>query len=136
MLKVVGREEGDWILPEELLNFPCADLRTIDQLWFKYSNRRFGFSIQKKIYLECGGKADDESYYKEAFEKFGYRVGWRVDSRWIGYFELTYDTSAPIGHLPFPAGIFFSQRESPMFELVVLNTGYTVLFSRIQTCKL
>ncbi|MFM6310751.1 MAG: GUN4 domain-containing protein, partial [Dolichospermum sp.] len=29
-------------------NFPCEDLRTIDQLWVKYSNGRFGFSVQKR----------------------------------------------------------------------------------------
>jgi len=36
-------------------NFPCFDLRTIDQLWVKYSNGRFGFSVQKRI---CGGKVE------------------------------------------------------------------------------
>jgi hypothetical protein len=84
---------------ETLKNFPCADLRTIDQLWVKFSNGRFGFSIQKKIYLECGGKADGE-YYKEAWEKFGDRVGWRVKGNWIDYFDVAFNTSPYEGHLP------------------------------------
>ncbi|WP_071821328.1 GUN4 domain-containing protein [Microcystis aeruginosa] len=29
---------------------PESFLRTIDQLWGKYSNGRFGFSVQKRIY--------------------------------------------------------------------------------------
>ncbi|MBO3464198.1 GUN4 domain-containing protein [Aetokthonos hydrillicola CCALA 1050] len=99
MLKVVGRESGDWIIDEELLNFPCTDLRTIDRLWVKYSNGRFGFSVQKKIYLEVGGIPDGK-YYEEAWRKFGDRVGWRVNQDWKLYSQVTFDTTAPVGHLP------------------------------------
>jgi hypothetical protein len=94
MLQAVGRKENDYIREEELLNFPCADLRTIDQLWVKYSNGRFGFSVQKKIYLDVGGKPDGK-YYEEAWEKFGDRVGWRVKENWISYDEVIFDTTAP-----------------------------------------
>jgi hypothetical protein len=106
MLQAVGRKENDYIRDEELLNFPCADLRTVDQLWVKYSNGRFGFSVQKKIYLSVGGKPDGK-YYEEAWKKLGDRVGWRVKDvgwrvkeKWISYSEVTFDTTAPAGHLP------------------------------------
>jgi hypothetical protein len=103
MLKVVGRKDGDSIRVEELLNFPCSDLRTIDNLWVKYSNGRFGFSVQKKIYLGVGGKANG-IYYQKAWHKFVDRVGWKKggwwNKRWISYDEVTFDTSAPEGHLP------------------------------------
>lgn len=89
---------NDWS-SENLLNFPCKDLSTIDQLWVKYSNGHFGFSVQKEIYLSVGGKADGE-YYKEAWEKLGDRVGWRVNSSWISYSNVIFDTSSPKGHLP------------------------------------
>ncbi|MBX9259516.1 GUN4 domain-containing protein, partial [Desmonostoc muscorum CCALA 125] len=69
MLQAVGRKEHDWIREKEFLNFPCKDLRTIDRLWVKYSNGRFGFSVQKEIYLSVGGKLDGK-YDKEAWEKF------------------------------------------------------------------
>ena len=100
MLQVVGRQQGDFIRKAELLNFPCTDLRAIEQLWVKYSDRHFGFGVQKRLYLDCGGKPDGE-YYEAAWEKFGDRVGWRVNSRWIGYGEVTFDISSPEGHLPF-----------------------------------
>ncbi|WP_373270753.1 GUN4 domain-containing protein [Nostoc sp. T09] len=100
MLQAVGRLENDWIREEELLNFPCTDLRTIDCLWVKYSNGRFGFSVQKEIYLSVGGKPDGK-YYEEAWNKFGDRVGWRVESSWIYYAQVTFNTSVPRGHLPF-----------------------------------
>ncbi|MEA5622580.1 GUN4 domain-containing protein [Nostoc sp. UHCC 0251] len=99
MLKASNREKEGWLSTESINNFPCTDLRTIDQLWVKYSNGHFGFSVQKKIYLECGGKADGE-YYEEAWEKFCDRVGWKVKGRWIGIEKVAFNTSAPDGHLP------------------------------------
>ncbi|MBH8563111.1 GUN4 domain-containing protein, partial [Nostoc sp. CENA67] len=99
MLQAVGREEGDWLRPDELLNFPCTDLHTIDRLWVKYSNGRFGFSVQKNIYLEVGGKLDGK-FDEEVWIKFGDRVGWRVEENWIIWTQVTFDTSAPWGHLP------------------------------------
>jgi uncharacterized caspase-like protein len=88
MIQAVGKEENDYFELDELLNFPCTDLRTIDRLWVKYSNGRFGFSVQKEIYLSCGGKADGE-YYEEAWDKFGVSVGWKVENNWITYSDVT-----------------------------------------------
>ena len=106
MLKLVGRKEGDPIRNEELLNFPCTHLRKIDQLWVKSSKGRFGFSVQKKI-LESVVKPDGK-FDQEAWKKFGEIVGWRK-RKWKGwwmnkeeivYSQVTFDTSAPFGHLP------------------------------------
>ncbi|MBD2778056.1 caspase, EACC1-associated type [Iningainema tapete] len=116
MLQAVGRKEHDWIREEELLNFPCTDLRTIDKLWVKYSNGRFGFSIQKKIYLEVSGKLDGK-YDSETWSKFAEGVGWKMEGEEK---NVTYDTSAPKGHLP--VGGFMGFMEG-------------VFFSRIETCK-
>ncbi|ACC79594.1 GUN4 domain-containing protein [Nostoc punctiforme] len=99
MLKASSREEEGWFDIESINNFPCTDLRTIDQLWVKYSDGRFGFSVQKNIYLSVGGKADGE-YYKEVWEKFGDRVGWRVKGYWIDNEDVAFNTSAFEGHLP------------------------------------
>ncbi|WP_219904739.1 caspase, EACC1-associated type [Stenomitos frigidus] len=99
MLQIVGRTDGDWIRETEIKNFPCTDLRTIDQLWVKYSNGHFGFSVQKQIYLDCGGNLDG-SYDEKVWKKFGDRVGWRVENTWINYSEVTFDTTSQQGHLP------------------------------------
>lgn len=122
MLQAIGLKENDWISNEELLSFPCTDLRTIDRLWVKYSNGHFGFSVQKEIYLSVGGKPDGE-YDAEAWKKFGDRVGWRVESNWISYTKFTFDTSVPKGHLP--------------SDGIVQRSEFRVwyLFSRIETCK-
>ncbi|RCJ20465.1 hypothetical protein A6S26_26440 [Nostoc sp. ATCC 43529] len=121
MIQAVDRKQGDWIRDEEFLNFPCKDLRTIDRLWVKYSNGRFGFSVQKEIYLSVGGKLDGK-YYKKTWEKFGDRVGWRINSNWINYNEVTFNTLVLEGHLPYYFGY--------------LGGGWAaVLLPRIETCK-
>jgi len=101
MLEAVGRENGGYIREEELLNFPCADLKTIDRLWVKYSDGKFGFSVQKEIYVQCGGKLDGKYPGDKIWEKFGDRVGWRVNNSWIHYKHVVFSASATQGHLPF-----------------------------------
>jgi serine/threonine protein kinase len=95
MLKAARREKKGYFTSESIDNFPCDDLRTIDQLWVKYSQGHFGFSVQKKIWLEVGGKVD---YDTEC--KLGDRVGWRKGGSWLKYDDLTLDLQAPSGHLP------------------------------------
>lgn len=46
MLKVAKRESEGWLNLESIDYFPCPDLKKIDGLWVKYSNGRFGFSVQ------------------------------------------------------------------------------------------
>ncbi len=108
MLKASGKEKQGCLNSDSIKNFPCTDLRTIDQLWVKYSNGRFGFSVQKRIWESVG----------KDYDKFGDRVCWQkrrtviVDkwfglkqqtekqTEWLRYSDLTFDTSAPEGHLP------------------------------------
>lgn len=105
MIQAVGKKDGGRFSTDELLNFPCTDLRTIDQLWVKYSNGKFGFSVQKKIYLSVGGKMDGKYYDEEAWNKFGDKVGWRKNYYWISYSKVTFETNAPTGHLPAAAKV-------------------------------
>lgn len=90
ILKVAGRENEGWLNEDSIHKLPCTDLRTVDQLWVKYSQGRFGFSVQKRIYEEVG----------RDWEKMGDCVGWRVERSWLSIESLTYTLDAPIGHLP------------------------------------
>lgn len=125
MITTVGKKERDWFRSEELLNFPCADLKTIDHLWVKYSKGRFGFSVQKKIYVECGAKLDGRNPSDKIWKKFGDRVGWRKDGEWLGYSDLNPSLSSPQGN--FPAFCLGGGR------VFVGSWGF---FSRTETCKL
>jgi hypothetical protein len=68
ILAVAKREQEGWLNTSSIDNFSCEDLRIIDQLWLKYSNLKFGFSVQRKIYQSLGGT---RSYDKKIWEAFG-----------------------------------------------------------------
>ncbi|MFM6780448.1 MAG: GUN4 domain-containing protein, partial [Dolichospermum sp.] len=97
MLAVAKRENESSLDVESIDNFPCADLRTIDQLWVKYSDGRFGFSVQKRIHQGLGGTRE---YNGKIWDKFGDKVGWRKGGNWLYYRDITFDKKAPEGQLP------------------------------------
>ncbi|MFB2980833.1 GUN4 domain-containing protein [Microseira sp. BLCC-F43] len=90
MLKVVHREKAGGLRVEDLQRFPTSELRIIEKLWEQYSQGKFGFSIQKQIWQSVGN-----NYFK-----FGDRIGWRQSGTWLNYSQLTFATTAPLGHLP------------------------------------
>ncbi|MFN9401482.1 MAG: GUN4 domain-containing protein, partial [Dolichospermum sp.] len=81
MLKLTKREEEGWLRVEDAKNFPRQELRKMDQLWVKYSNGKFGFSVQNQIWLELVGKLDGEPDW-DNFVKLSDRVGWRRNGQW------------------------------------------------------
>lgn len=97
MLVVCHRQQEGWLRNEDIMTFPCTDLNTIDQLWIEYSRRRFGFSIQKRIYQNLETQI---SHPKKLWLTFCEQVGWRVDSKWLKYSEIVFGAQAPSGHLP------------------------------------
>ena len=97
MVTEVDKDEGSGVTQKALLNFPCKPLRVIDELWVRYSNGKFGFSVQTKLYLDCGGVADG-SYHEEAWDKFCEANGWQVKGTYVS--SVRFDVSSPIGHLP------------------------------------
>ncbi|MEY3866268.1 MAG: hypothetical protein RLZZ338_159 [Cyanobacteriota bacterium] len=96
MFKVADREEEEELRIEDIENFSYTDLQTIDQLWVKYSNGHFGFSVQKKIWQELGEQVNIETE-----RKLGERLGWfDSDEWWLDYDDYTFSLDAPKGHLP------------------------------------
>jgi serine/threonine-protein kinase len=93
-------EDDLYLYVEDIINFPCEDLRTIDQLWLKSSNGHFGFSVQKRIYQSMGVIRGNE----KTWQAFAERVGWRTEKKsgLAGYTMLnhTFSITAPEGHLP------------------------------------
>ncbi|NEP46776.1 MAG: GUN4 domain-containing protein [Okeania sp. SIO2H7] len=96
MCKATSRRV-DWLDRQAISELPCPDLKTIDALWSQYSQGRFGFKIQQEIF-----KSTQASNSNVA--RFGKQVGWTLwRSEFIGfkyYKQLTFDLSAPYGHLP------------------------------------
>lgn len=95
LLKIANRVKEGWLDYKSTQNLTCETLKVIDRLWLKYSEGRFGFSIQKKIWQELGGKID---YKTEC--ALGERLGWRVKNRWQDSSGIKYTLTASEGHLP------------------------------------
>ena len=89
---------------QNLKQISCTDLQTIDQLWQQYSNGKFGFSVQKQIYLDTGNNPLE--FTKETYQKFAEKIGWKLNRNngllggWLLYCNLIFKSKAPRGHLP------------------------------------
>lgn len=114
---------------DQLRNIPCADLQTIDRLWIKYSAARFGFSIQRKIYLECHGNLPNSNEHWDFGKAFRRRVGWVGEggSGFLKPFQFT--AEVPQGNLPIlPSLLLNGSSEYRSF-------GYGQVFLRLEDCK-
>ncbi len=100
MLEIAGEDHHDNITPDEIMLFPCNALRLLNQLWLKYSDGRFGFSIQQQFYTELGGTDDISNIDLKVLQEVGDRVGWRQKNQWLDYDELDFSLSAPPGCHP------------------------------------
>ncbi|MBD2178254.1 GUN4 domain-containing protein [Pseudanabaena sp. FACHB-1998] len=122
ILKVTEREEEGWVRAEDIKNFPCEDLLTLDRLWVEYSKKHgfeFGFSVQKQIYVELGGKLDFSYPSDEIWDKFCDRTAWKSEGKWVDYPDQFFKNNFMCvkGHLPVYVGlvevrgVLFSHRD-------------------------
>lgn len=83
--------ERKWIYFTEVVNLPIIDLITLDRLWLMSSGGKFGFSVQRRLWLSLG----------KDFTKLWTKINWKSGNTWTRYpQEFTWDLSAPQGHLP------------------------------------
>ena len=83
--------ERKWLYFTEVDSFPITDLQTVDNLWKVYSENKFGFSVQRKIWLSVG----------KDFTKLWTKIKWKDGNNWTRYpNQFIWDLSAPRGHFP------------------------------------
>ena len=114
MLKIAGREKEGWLDSPSIGDFPCEDLAKINQLWLKYSESKFAFTVQKSIWDTVFGNKESPN---EVYGVFADRVGWRVNNKWLKYEEYNFTLDAPKGHLP----QMFNDKKLPSNRLSVLS---------------
>ncbi len=51
MCQAANKNVGSVLSPEDIKQIPCEVLQTIDTLWQKHSQGRYGFSSQNQIYM-------------------------------------------------------------------------------------
>ncbi|WP_299413599.1 GUN4 domain-containing protein [Acaryochloris sp. IP29b_bin.148] len=96
MITTVGKEDGQWFDADDLKTFPYEDLQILDHLWVKYSEGKWGFSVQKQIWEKCGSPR----FFNSDWDKFGDCVGWRKKGKWLPIHQLTFDLNQITGELP------------------------------------
>ena len=80
-----------WLYFTEVENFTITDLQTINTLWLVHSEGKFGFSVQREIWLSL----------EKNWEKFWSKIGWKTGNNWTRYPDgFTWNLTAPKGHLP------------------------------------
>ena len=130
MIKAVGKEDGQLFSREDLENFPCEDLLTIDRLWVEASNGHFGFSVQKKIWQECGSPMNSG----KDWDRFCVKVEWQnaAAAEYVNYTDLKFSPHLSLkGELPLRGG---GWRWVWGSDGGVVRVGN--FFSRAETCKL
>ena len=98
--RIKDRDTITWLDQEDIDKIPDEALKTIDQLWVKYSKGHFGFSVQAKIWVECRGKQGEFNFtiYQNKFAK---SVGWYDGRNWLKrYDKFDFSRDAKRGHLP------------------------------------
>jgi hypothetical protein len=78
------KQSYSYLEVNNIKNFNCKDLQKVDKLWVDNSKGEFGFSVQKRIYLETGNSLDFDwekgtftKWNKEGYNSFVEKVGWK-----------------------------------------------------------
>jgi hypothetical protein len=80
-----------WLYFTEIDQLPVQDLHILNSLWLVHSEGRFGFSVQRDLWLGVG----------KNWDKLWDKIGWKDGNTWTRYpQEFTWNLTAPKGHLP------------------------------------
>lgn len=131
MIRAASKDVGQGFSSKDLKEFPCDVLLAIDNLWVKHSNGLYGFSVQKQVYVDCGGILNFSSPSDEIWNSFCERIKWKCQEMYCdtsGFFDIK---SLNIhGHLPWVNGVFGSAKWKGGEKW-----GFSFLASRLEMSK-
>ena len=99
IINIGDKDQQGYLTIHDLEYFPCEQLQRIDDLWVNNSDGRFGFTVQRQIWLDCGGKIGEYEGGSVAYEQFSERVGYGDVRTDIGHIWSS-NEPIPMGHLP------------------------------------
>lgn len=111
-----------WVYFTEVRSIPSADMRTVDLLWRHFSNGRFGYSVQRYLFVtSCNHQ------WTPFFRKIDWVYGendtyrkWFPDEK----SEFTYEVeSAADGHLPLTNALRGTQLLEAIFDHPAIVEG-------------
>lgn len=108
-----GAAKRKWVYFTEVKNIPSKDLLTLDRLWRAYSDDRFGYSVQRRIW-----KALDRRW-KPFFLKIEWTFG--ENSTYKKFpMDFSWAADAPKGHLPLTNCL----RGTQLFEYLLTHPAF------------
>ncbi|GAB4818043.1 hypothetical protein N2152v2_005089 [Parachlorella kessleri] len=101
-------QKRGWVYFSEVSSIPAADMKTMDLLWRAASNGRFGYSVQRELWIQN----------RKMWPKFFKAIDWvqgenNVYRKWPT--EFFYKEDAPKGHLPLTNAL----RGTRLFEAIL-----------------
>lgn len=109
LANITTNRKKEWLYFTDIQFLPTEDLFTLDLLWKTYSKGKFGFSVQKKIWIH--------NNYK--WNKFLEKIGWTSTGTMNRYpQEFIWTIEAPEGHLPLFNQLRGTQTLSYLFEYI------------------
>lgn len=153
LLKLTNQESVGYLNEDAIKKLPCTDLQTIDQIWKKYSGGLFGFSVQKRIFVETDNQLEVDTlnrYDPNAFIHFVDLVRWIESGKngkeeWKTYDQLNFSLEAAEGHLPRLNQLEKGMETQKNYKLISPNSlpltsqqiqARTLFFNRAEACEL
>jgi len=113
ILELAAKDKIAKLTAADINQISCNVWMAIDQEWMQASNNRFGWTVQKQVWQNLGGKLiyTEDTYWQfaDTYERFANYIGWRKP-RWLNlglspkiwrkYENLIFAIHAPRGHLP------------------------------------
>ena len=97
MLGISGREKQGFMRVTDIEKFPTEDITIIENLWTTYSQGKFSFAVQARIWQKIGGNSEPDW---NVWCRFGKCLGWFEKENWLAWNDITFSIDAPAGHLP------------------------------------
>ncbi|KAI4324305.1 hypothetical protein L6164_023857 [Bauhinia variegata] len=116
-------QKRGYVFFSEVQFIPAADLKAIDDLWRQYSDNKFGYSVQKRIFDRVDGD----------FTKLFLKLGWmkKLDTEVEQYNYRSFPTEfiwepnddTPEGHLPLTNALRGTQLLNNILNHPAFDTG-------------
>ncbi|CAL6405839.1 unnamed protein product [Bathycoccus prasinos] len=106
-------EDREWVYFTEVKNMPVTDLKTIDALWSHFSGGRYGFAIQRKLWVA------QKRNWAKFFKKIDWTTGENGDYRKFPN-EFLWRADAAPGHMPLTNAL----RGTQLFEALMEHPAF------------
>jgi hypothetical protein len=118
ILQNVGKPSLISLVPDDVNQVPCEVLSDIDRLWVQNSKGKFGFSVQKRVFLDIEKLAPTLGR-NATLSAFNTQVGWNSNEIWGS-------GSRPITSGEFPTG---------HFPKTSFRVGFSSLIQKLSACQ-